>query len=100
MFHFFTKKSQKFAKAWEEKNPAELGAKEKSLYALAEKIQRSRIAGPGSVSISEDAQNRIKENLYHKYFNIIGSRQPARKIIREQKISIKLQQRIPVEQHR
>ncbi len=85
MFSLFAKKSKKFVKAWEEKKTDGLSKKEKSLYALAKKIQESRIAEPGSVSISEEMRRRIKENFYHKYFNIIGSRQPAQKVFEQEK---------------
>lgn len=84
MFNFLNKKSKNFAKAWEEKKPTELEAKEKILYALAGKIQEARLARPGEVLISPEDKNRIKENFYHKYFNLIGSREIAQNLVSEE----------------
>ena len=84
MFQFLNKKSKKFAKAWEEKNPAELKAEEKILYALAGKIQGSRLARPGEILISETEKNRIRENFYHKYFDLVGSKATAQNLIKRE----------------
>lgn len=84
MFQLLNKKPKKFAKAWEEKKPADLGIKEKMLYALAGKIQSARIARPGEILISATEKNRIRENFYHKYFNLVGSKATAQNLIKEQ----------------
>ena len=84
MFQFLNKKSKKFTKAWEEKNPAELRVEEKILYALAGKIQDTRFAKPGNVLISETEKNRIRENFYHKYFDLVGSKATAQKLIKQE----------------
>lgn len=84
MFNFFRKKPNEFSKAWGEKNPDVLGGREKALYALAKKIQQTRFASPGDIPISQDAQNRIRENFYLKYFNLIGSRQAAQDLSRKE----------------
>ena len=84
MFKFLNKKSKKLITAWEEKNPSELRVKEKMLYALAEKIQAARLTSPGEVSISLEMKNRIRENFYHKYFNLVGSKATAQNLIKEQ----------------
>ena len=84
MFNFLRKKPNAFSKAWEGKNPDTLESKEKALYALATKIQKTRLAPPRDMQISPDAQNRIRENFYLKYFNLIGSRQTAVNLLREE----------------
>ena len=84
MFNFLNKKSKNFFRAWEEKNPSELEAKEKMLYVLAGKIQEARLTSPGEVLISPEDKNRIKENFYHKYFNLIGSREIAQNLVSEE----------------
>lgn len=89
MFQFLNQKSKKLAKAWEEKNPNELEAKEKMLYTLAGKIQGARLARPGEILISGEEKNRIRENLYHKYFNLVGSRPAAKNLIQKQKTAEK-----------
>ncbi len=83
MFKFLNKKSKKFAKAWEEKNPDKLRAKEKMLYTLAGKIRAARLAAPYEVSISPEMKNRIRKNFYHKYFNLIGSRPATQNLIQK-----------------
>lgn len=84
MFQFLNKKSKKFAKAWEEKKPADLNVKEKMLYALAKKLQGARIAHPGDVFISEAEKNRIRENFYHKYFDLVGSKATAQNLMEQE----------------
>jgi hypothetical protein len=84
MFQFLNKKSKKFSKAWEEKTPVNLSIKEKILYALAKKIQGARLAHPGEIFISETEKNRIRENFYHKYFDLVGSKATAQKLIKQE----------------
>lgn len=83
MFKFLNK-SKKLITAWEEENPGELRAKEKMLYALAGKIRAMRLTSPGEVSIPLEMKNRIRENFYHKYFNLVGSKATAQNLIKEQ----------------
>ncbi|MBI5071636.1 FecR domain-containing protein [Candidatus Falkowbacteria bacterium] len=96
MFQFLNKKSKKFIKAWEEKKPAELEVKEKILYTLAGKIQAARLARPGEVSISPEEKNRIRENFYHKYFNLVGSKATAKNLINEQTRTQESRKEIPM----
>lgn len=86
MFNFFKNKSKKFFTAWEEKKPGELGSEEKMLYALAGKIQEARLVKPGEVSISSETAARIKDNFYHKYFNIVGSQKVAQNLVNKETV--------------
>ncbi len=84
MFNFFRKKSDALDKAWEDKKPETLGAREKLLYSLANGLRKTRIMPPEKATIPSDAQNRIKENFYLKYFNLIGSRQTAQNLLEKE----------------
>ncbi len=84
MFQFLHKKSNKLSRAWEEKTSADLGVKEKILYALAGKIQGARIARPGEFTVSATEKNRIRENFYHKYFNLVGGSATAQNLIKQE----------------
>jgi hypothetical protein len=84
MFQFLNRKSKKFIAAWEEKKPAGLSIKEKTLYTLAREIQGARLARPGEVLISETEKNLIRENFYHKYFDLVGSKATAQNLIEQE----------------
>lgn len=80
MFNFLRKKAKNFVEAWDKRKPNILEEKEKVLYVLAQKIQNSRLATPGNVLIDPNTKNRIREKFYHKYLNIIDSRQSAQNL--------------------
>lgn len=82
--NFFKNKSKKFSKAWDEENPDKLSAEEKNLYVLAKKIRGSRLHEPGNAFISSEDKNRIRENFYHKYFDLVGSKATAQKLIKQE----------------